>query len=201
MERAVSVSASMDAPSGILKMRRWRQWLVYGLIALLVGGHLNDMRRQAEHWPFSNYPMYARIEKRPRLELLSLFGMMRAPGYRALVRITDPRYVPPLNEGRLRVILMAAFRRGADEKNFADARQVMADYLRTYESRRIAGLHDGPRITELSLYRLTWKLRPDGTHRTKPWKSEELIKLTWADLDEPAHPPTDAPPPSDGVEP
>jgi hypothetical protein len=141
--------------------------------------------------------MYARVEKmrRPRLELYSLFGLMRAPGYRALVRLTDPKYVPPLNEGRLRVILMAAWRRGDKPENLEDTKQVMADYMRMYEARRIAGLHDGPRMQEISFYRLTWKLQPDGTHRTKPLKSDELIKLTWRDLDQTAT----APPPVPSV--
>ena len=90
--------------------------------------------------------------------------------------------LPPLNAGRLRVILMAAYRRGTTEQNLADAKRVMADYMRTYEARRVAGLHDGPRMTEIHLYRLTWKLRPDGTHATRPWKSEPLLKLTWDDV-------------------
>jgi hypothetical protein len=172
-------------------------WMVSVLILGLIAGHAIDVYGMREHWPFSHYPMYARVEKKQRQELLSLFAFMRAPGYRALVRITDPRYVPPLNEGRLRVILMAAYRRGTDPKNIADTKQVMADYLRTYEARRLAGLHAGPRIEYLALYRLTWKLRPDGTHRTKPWKSDELIRLTWNDLDQPATPPTDPLP--DGI--
>ena len=182
----------------IQPMQRWRVWVVFGLVTLLVVGHGIDIAAQREHWPFSHYPMYARAEKKKRQELLSLFGTMRAPGYRAMVRITDPKYVPPLNEGRLRVILMAAYRRGTTEKNLADARRVMADYMRLYESRRAAGLHDGPRMTEIHLYRLTWKLRPDGTHATRPWKSEPLVTLTWDEVANPrATPPVVAPPPLD----
>ena len=174
-----SAVAPTHAVPTIQPTRRWRVWLVFALVALLVVGHGIDIYGQREHWPFSHYPMYARQEKKKRQELLSLFGLMRAPGYRALARITDASYVPPLNEGRLRVILMAAYRRGTTEQHLADARRVMADYMRTYEARRTAGLHDGPRMTEIYLYRLTWKLRPDGTHATRPWKSEPLIKLSW----------------------
>jgi hypothetical protein len=193
-----AVTAHDRAAPTIQPVKRWRVWLVFALVALLVVGHGIDIAGQREHWPFSHYPMYARAEKKKRQELLSLFGLMRAPGYRALVRITDPRYVPPLNEGRLRVILMAAYRRGTTEKNLADARQVMADYMKLYESRRAAGLHDGPRMTEVHLYKLTWKLRPDGTHATRPWKSEPLLKLTWDEVANPrATPPVVAPPPLD----
>ena len=78
--------------------------------------------------------------------------------------------------------------------------RVMADYMRAYEVRRVAGLHDGPRMTEIHLYRLTWKLRPDGTHATRPWKQEQLLTLKWDELEHrPTTPPVELPhqPPDD----
>ncbi len=136
-----------------------------------------------------------RVERKKRQSLLSLFGTMRAPGFRRTVRLTDPSYVPPMSEGRLRVILMSAYRRGEEPKNIEDTKRVMADYWRQYEARRIAGLHDGPRMTELSLYRLTWRLRPDGSASARPWKSEPLITMTWDEVyRDVGKPPTVAPP-------
>ena len=194
--------APAPAPT-VVPMKAWRVWLVFALVALLVVGHAIDIYGMREHWPFSHYPMYARVEKKKRLELLGLFGLLRAPGYRGEVWLTDGRYVPPLNEGRLRVILMAAYRRGTDPKNIEDTRQVMEDYMRAYEARRVAGLHDGPRMLELTLYRMTWRLREDGTHATRPRTKEPLMKLTWRDLDQRATPPADPAPlegdPSDGL--
>jgi len=37
------------------------------LVGAIVLGHLYDIARQQEHWPFSNYPMWARPgrERRP----------------------------------------------------------------------------------------------------------------------------------------
>ncbi len=197
---AAAVAPTQDGaaePLAVAPMRPWRAWLAMAVVAVLLVGHAVDIIGQREHWPFSNYPMYARTERKPRQEILSLFGVMRAPGYHAMVRITDPRYVPPLSEGRLRVILMSAYRRGTSERNIADAKRVMADYMRAYESRRAAGLHDGPRMTEIHLYRLTWRLRPDGTPRTRPSKSEPLLKLTWEEVEQPARPPEVRPPPTD----
>ena len=179
----------------IAPMKRWRVWVVFALVTLLVVGHGIDIAAQREHWPFSHYPMYARAEKKKRQELLSLFGTMRAPGYRAMVRLTDPNYVPPLNEGRLRVILMAAYRRGERPQDIAAARQVLADYMRMYESRRLAGLHDGPPMREIWLYRLTWKLRPDGTAGSRPSIKEPLLAVKLDELSMPIHPPTETPPP------
>jgi hypothetical protein len=176
-------------------MRRWRVWIVCFLIIFLLVGHAIDIASLREHWPFSYYPMYARVEKKRRVTLLSAYALMRAPGYRALVRLTDAKYVPPLNEGRLRVILMAAYRRGERPEDIAAARQVLADYMRTYESRRIAGLHDGPPMREIWLYRLTWRLRPDGTARTKPSIEEPLLVVKLDELSAPIRPPTETPPP------
>lgn len=189
----------MDA--AVLPMKRWRVWMVLTLIAFLIVGHAVDVFAKREDWPFSYYPMYARVEKKKRLEMYSLFGLLRAPGYRALARITDPKYVPPLGESRLRVILMGAYRRGDQPQNTEDARQVMRDYLRLYESRRVAGLHDGPPMTEIYLYRLTWKLRPDGTPESHPWKSEPLLKVSRDELTQPSRPPTVLPPPTGPDEP
>ena len=53
-------------------MRRWRVALVLLLAAFLVGGHLYDITTQREHWPFSFYPMYGRVQKKPRLQVLTL---------------------------------------------------------------------------------------------------------------------------------
>ncbi len=170
--------------------------MVLLLIAFLFIGHAIDILAMREDWPFSYYYMYARVEKKTRLDLLSLFGLVREPGKRALVRITDRKYVPPLAEARLRVILMAAYRGGETPENIANAKQVLADYLRLYEARRIAGLHDGPRMIEVHLFRLAWKLKPDGTPESRPSKSVPLLKVTWDEIQQPSQPVTEQPPPS-----
>jgi hypothetical protein len=170
------------AHATVVRMSPWRYLVALGLVAFILGGHILDITWAREHWPFSYYPMYARVESARKQTLLSLSGLMRSPGKRAIVRLTDSRYVPPLNEGRLRVILMAAYRRGDRPQNIDAVKQVMRDYMRLYEARRIAGLHDGPQMQEIYLYRFTWNLRPDGTPQSKPSKSEQLLKVTWAEV-------------------
>ena len=99
MERVYSNHGPPAAAPTIQPMKRWRVWLVLALVALLVVGHGIDIAGQREHWPFSHYPMYARAEKKKRQELLSLFGTMRAPGYRAVVRIDRPQLRPAAERG------------------------------------------------------------------------------------------------------
>lgn len=178
----MAVALPASPPVLYQPMKKWRIAVVLAVITVLVAGHAIDIYLLREHWPFSYYHMYARVEKRRTVGVFSLFGLMREPGYRALERITSARYVPPLSEGRLRVILMAAYRRGEDPKNIEDTKQVMADYMRLYESRRIAGLHDGPRMQEIHFYRLVWRLRGEQTYLSKPLVSEEILRMTWEDV-------------------
>src|SRR5690349_11196547 len=51
-----------NAPQGTpaQPMRRWRVWMVFGLLAFLVLGHLFEVVTQREHWPFSPYQMWSR---------------------------------------------------------------------------------------------------------------------------------------------
>lgn len=169
------------APAQVRLMKPWRIVLVFALIAFIAFGHLYDIVKAKEHWPFSYYPMYARVEKPGVQQLLALYGKLRYPDGRTIDWLTSSRYVPPLNEGRLRVILMAAWR-GADREK--KAKQVMRDYMRVYESRRIAGLHNGPPMEEIYLYDVTWKLRPDGNRQSKPSKAKQLLKLSWQEVEQ-----------------
>ena len=56
-----------------------RLWIVYALLAVLLGGHLYDAVRFQEHWPFSHYPMFAGIAQ-PELTTYQLIGLTGAQG-------------------------------------------------------------------------------------------------------------------------
>ena len=163
-------------------MKRWRIWLVLGVIVALLAGHLYDIITQTEQWPFSFYPMYARIEKR-RVRVLSLFATIKRDGKRHVLRITDAPeipQIPALSEGRLRVILLSAWN-GGGGNNVAAANTVLADYLRLYESRRIAGEIEGPQLLDVRLYRLTWRLRSNGRRVARPDQTELLTTVGYHD--------------------
>lgn len=139
--------------------------MVLLLAAFLVGGHLYDIVTQREHWPFSFYPMYGRVQKKRQLSVLTLCLITRGEdGRRHMMRITDDKYVPPLGEARLRNILMAAW--GRDGKQPGEkrrTREVLRAYLQSYEANRIKGLHDGPPASEAQLCRMTWPLKADAS--------------------------------------
>jgi len=49
-------------------MSRIRGLLVHLLIAGVIGGSLYDIATRQEHWPFSDYPMFALVQQRPVLD-------------------------------------------------------------------------------------------------------------------------------------
>jgi len=54
---------------------RYRRWLVGAFAGVLVLGHLADVVTGSEHWPFSCYPMYARLQRSTSYETIRLVGV------------------------------------------------------------------------------------------------------------------------------
>jgi len=163
-------------------VRRWRVALVLLLAAFLVGGHLYDITTQREHWPFSFYPMYGRVQKKPRLQVLTLCVITRGDdGKRHMMRITDDKYVPALGEARLRNILMAAWGRdGTQPGAVRRTGDVLRAYLREYEANRARNLHDGPPALEAQLCQMTWRVKGDASSQ-KARSVESLIGVRRGD--------------------
>jgi len=181
MEVAAAAAAPIAVEAAPLPMRAWRIVLVLGVIAILLFGHTYDIVSQTEHWPFSYYPMYAKVEKRRQVTALSLFLTVERNGKRQTVRATEDRAIPrlpALNEARLRVILTAAWNSGAGNNTIA-LRKVLADYLKLYESKRVAGEIRGPELLDARVYRVTWRLRPDGSAEDRPSRSDLIVTVPY----------------------
>lgn len=155
---------SLAANCITVPVARWRRWLVGGLAALLILGHAYDTLTMREHWPFSYYPMYSRVQARARLEVLGLYGVVQDGTHPRLEPMDDPTYLPPLQEVHLRNILMTAWgRSGATPAARRNTAKILSDYLHAYEGRRVAGLHHGPRLSEAQLCIATYVLKAGGT--------------------------------------
>jgi hypothetical protein len=170
-----SASSVSAMPAPIMPMRRWRVALVVLVAAFLVGGHLYDAWSQREHWPFSFYPMYGRVQRKPQLQMLSLFVITRdADGKKHRTRITSGDYVP-LSSSRLRNILMASWGRdGTAPGAVRRTADILREYARIYELRRKLGLHNGSPLLEVQLCLMTWKVRSDALLQ-KPRSIESLL--------------------------
>src|SRR3954469_5777964 len=129
--------AVAEPPPQPRPMRRWRLWLVNGLIAVLVLAHLMEIARQTEHWPFSNYPMWARVSTEWHETQIVPVGVT-ADEPAAEVPLTGPPYFAPMPLYYQRL----NFRTVAKKPGPRD--RLLRDYLERYERRRAEHLHDGP---------------------------------------------------------
>jgi hypothetical protein len=148
-------------------MKRWRLWLVNGVIAVLVVGHLWEIGRQSEHWPFSNYPMWARVTREWRLRHVVPLGVTAEEPFEE-VKLTDPAYFAPMPMYYQRLNLERAARRKRDD--------MLRDYLAHYEQRRREGLHDGPPLRSIRLYEHAWTMERDASDVAKPEKTTLLYE-------------------------
>src|SRR5687768_5635423 len=139
--RATPASTAIPAEP----MRPWRVRMVYGVVGVIVLGHLHEIVRQQEHWPFTNYEMWARVTRDWSLKEVVPVGLGNGPTMWEL-DLNDPSYFAPmpLHYQRLN------FRRAASRPQLRD--RMLGDYLRHYERRRAAGLHAGPSLKGIRLY-------------------------------------------------
>jgi len=128
-------------------MRGIRGAIVNATIAAMLVGSIGAIVTGREMWPFSPYPMYAGIQGPTTTE-------------RVLVGITADGEIPvpakwihPFDGPRLAAVLARAAGTDASRRD-----RILRAALDRYEALRADGAHDGPPITGLRLYALTWTL-------------------------------------------
>jgi hypothetical protein len=140
-----------------------RRWVVYGLVAIVLGGNLVSFIFNRQLWPYSPYPMFAEAREDPlTFETLVLVGepvdggefWFESQGY-----LSDE--VSPM-------IINTAFgaRRARPGMNGLD--EHLRDTYEFYERRRRQGLSSAPPLRRLHLYRFSWTLRPDLANLRTP---------------------------------
>lgn len=145
-------------------MDRWRVGLVYGVIAAVIGGHLFDILSGREHWPFSNYPMYSNVRRSDSLSVVLPYGVTEEEPPREIA-FSAPEYISPFRRGPLRAALGRLNASADREYRLSSA---LDDLLGRYEARRLAGLHDGPPLRGLRLYRTVWRIEPWARNADRP---------------------------------
>jgi hypothetical protein len=150
-------------------MTHRRSAVVHLLITGVLAGSLYDIIKSQEHWPFSDYPMFSTVHRTHVLDnWYRVFGITREG--REVPILAYPE-LWPLDQSRLPL----GIRRLAQEPgNDARVQAALADILRRYEERRIAGRHDGPAFEGLKLYRLGWDLEANGANLDRP-RSRVLV--------------------------
>lgn len=156
------------------RLSRQRVWLVYAVITVISGGSLFDIVTDTEHWPFSQYAMYAWVNRNYSLTLTRLFGVTDSDPPRE-IPLTASKYLQPFNPYRLRRAFNWMLQSADREQLLGDA---LRDVLRRYEERRRAGHHDGPALQGLKLYRFYWKLDPWARNIDRPDSKDLIFAVT-----------------------
>lgn len=142
-------------------LSRGRWITINGLILLLVGLQLGVIWRGGERWPFARYSMYA-SEHGADIHWYRVYGVTASGEF----PLDNDRYYVPIDGPRLSY----SFTPRPDRRGLVRASP--DDMLRTvgrlYERGRLDGRHQGPRLTGLRAYELTWTLDPQLKNREHP---------------------------------
>ena len=159
--------ATATAPA---PMNPWRVRLVYAVVGVVVLGHLHEIVRQQEHWPFTNYDMWARVTRDWHVRQVMPFGVTDEPAPRE-VDLRDPKFFAPMPALYQRL----NFQRAATRTNVRDV--MLADYLRRYDQLRRARKHDGPALKALRLYEWYWTMDVNATNAASPDRKTLLYEF------------------------
>ena len=142
-----------------------------GLLVLVLGAAY-DMWTGREHWPFSPYPMYSRIEMDPTETRARLYGVPADDGADEFA-LLDDALLAPFDQARLHIGL----RNLASAGESAALQAALRDVGQRYEERRHTGAHDGPELAALRLYELTWTVDLDDPAVQRPDRRELVAEL------------------------
>lgn len=145
---------------------RRKFWVSLVLFALLIGHGIDGLLGQ-EHWPFSNYPMYARVLPSDSLKSVRLFGVTADEKEFSFEKTA---YLLPLGPKKANKTLV----RLAAASDADGIRAALHDCAARYEARRKSGQLEGPALKSLRLYRLRWDVQPWAENRGEP--ARELIQ-------------------------
>lgn len=160
-------------------MSRGRLLVPYGLLLLIAGGTLVDVVKDAEHWPWSPYPMYSYMWVQKHYDDYRLYGVPKDNPDTEFSLFTDERYLQPFDQSRMGAVLTQLI----DTNDFADLHVGLIDCLRRYEMYRRAGRHNGPELTSLRVYHVFWTLDSYGSTIEKPDRKEKIDEVTLAEAE------------------
>lgn len=155
-------------------MTRSRIWFVSAILIGSITGSLFDMVTGNEHWPFSNYPMYNRVPRKPTTSQLVLFGVTENAPPREIPLVAD-RYTEPFSPKHLGSALAGLLRKPQGRTR---GREALRGCLANYDRLRRVQRHDGPPLRALRLYRLHWKLDPWARNVERPDRRELLLEFS-----------------------
>jgi hypothetical protein len=141
-----------------------RRWVVYGLVAVVLGGNLVSFIFNDQLWPYSPYPMFAdaREEDQRTFETLALVGEPVAGGE---IWFESQGY---LSHGLSPMVINSGFRGSRARPGMNGLDEQLRETYQFYERRRRQGRSNAPPLRRLHLYRFSWTLRQDLANLRTP---------------------------------
>jgi hypothetical protein len=158
-------------------MKLYRKLIVAFFLIGIVGWHVFAVSAQQDHWPFSNYPMYAKLQAEREFSNVRIV---------AFTDETPPRRIVERST-HLRTLMARLARREIPDP--ARIERTIRDHFGRYGQRDDKDL-GGARIAEVRIYKQTWVLRPDAGNRDQPDRNELIARVK---VDPPATTPTTEP--------
>lgn len=145
-------------------MAPWRKLIVAAVLAVIVGWHAFAVIAQEDHWPFSNYPMYSKLQSQREFSNVRIV---------AFTNETPPRRIVERST-HLRTLMARLARREIPDP--ARVARTIREHFSKYDQRDDKEL-GGARIAEVRVYRQTWVLRPDASNRDEPDRNELVARV------------------------
>jgi hypothetical protein len=154
-------------------MSRQRLFLIHAALIVLIVGHLYDIIQKGEHWPFSQYQMFAFLQERS-LTRMELYGVMQEDSHQEFpLRQVSSNFGGVRETESLRNISRSQEIKSEERQQMLDG--ALLDALSKYENGRLAGKHDGPPLQGIKLYEATWQLDDPAKSIVDPPDQQKLI--------------------------
>jgi hypothetical protein len=140
-----------------LGMIKSRVLLLSTVSFLLIIGSLVSIAFDEEYWPFSPYPMFSGVAREPSsVSTLQLYGVpQEEPHDEILIPMDrDTNYIKPFDQSQFTTALRRIQSEHNPKKSSRLLNNALLDSLKRYEESRLVGLHDGPPLQGLRLYRV-----------------------------------------------
>jgi hypothetical protein len=147
-----------------------RRIVTVGLLGF-IAIHAAETLFKKEHWPFCSYPMYSWVEQADRGVTSFRVSGVTASGEE--VRLQAPELLYPFDQSRIADAFAGMHTRS---DSTARARTALAGVLATYERRRSEGLHSGPALRGMRLYRTVHQLDPQARNLLTPERRDLLAE-------------------------
>jgi hypothetical protein len=151
-------------PGSPAPLKRSRLWIVYGLLAVIVLGHLVEVVTQREHWPFSPYQMWSKPAVGWEVKREMLRGVTDEPTPREIALQPGQLYPIPY---QMVVVNMQTANKAVQNKDPEQAKRIINGLLAHYNNRVAAGKNPGPKLRGLRLYQVVWKMDADASEASR----------------------------------